>query len=270
MTFEPRESGSQQVTRLAKLASHGPLRVQRPFYPEGSAGSCHVYLLHPPGGLVSGDALEIEADVRRGARVLLTTPAAAKVYAADRHGVSSAQRVRLTVQPGGVLEYLPQQTIVFDGARGRQVTDLSLASGSVCVGWESMALGRPASNLPFAQGLMTQQFRLCVDGRLLWHERQALDPDRPAFRGLWGLGGCSVQSTLWAVGLEDPADAVAQLRATLPLSPRWGVTERAGVMLMRYLGHEANEAWSLCEQAWTILRPRLVGTTAVPPRIWRT
>ena len=94
--FEARaESEPALVTRLVRRRHHGPLRVQRPFYPEGKTGCCHVYLLHPPGGLVSGDELRIEASVAEGGHALLTTPAAAKLYKADSHGVAWGQHTRL-------------------------------------------------------------------------------------------------------------------------------------------------------------------------------
>lgn len=123
--FEARNEASEQeeqrpITRLVRRKHHGPLRVQRPFYPEGRHGCCHVYLLHPPGGLVSGDELRIEASVGEGAHALLTTPAAAKLYKADSHGVAWGQHTRLQVAQNGILEYLPQETLAFDGSRANK------------------------------------------------------------------------------------------------------------------------------------------------------
>jgi len=268
--FEARADGDQSATRMTRVRHQGPLRVQRPFYPEGRNGCCHVYLLHPPGGLVSGDALSIEARIGEGAHTLLTTPAAAKLYKADSHGVAWSQHTRLQVGRGGILEYLPQETLAFDGSRGQQSTTIELETGARCIGWEILALGRPASNLPFVSGYLEQRFRLTLDGRPLWLERQPMDPAHPRFKGPWGQGGASVQATLWVVGLEDEADAITELRETLPDSHRWAVTRRRGVLLLRYLGNERNEAWALCQQAWELIRPRLTGKSAVVPRIWLT
>jgi len=268
--FEACADGDRTATRMTRVRHQGPLRVQRPFYPEGRNGCCHVYLLHPPGGLVSGDALSIEARVGEDAHTLLTTPAAAKLYKADSHGVAWSQHTRLQVARGGILEYLPQETLAFDGSRGQQSTTIELETGARCIGWEILALGRPASNLPFVSGYLEQRFRLTLDGRPLWLERQPMDPAHPRFKGPWGQGGASVQATLWVVGLEDEADAIAELRETLPDSHRWAVTRRRGVLLLRYLGHERNEAWALCQQAWELIRPRLTGKSAVVPRIWLT
>ncbi|SEM93200.1 urease accessory protein UreD [Halomonas caseinilytica] len=257
-------------TRLVRAHHRGPLRVQRSFYPEGRTGTCHVYLLHPPGGVVSGDALNIEVEVAAGAQALLTTPAANKLYRTDSHAVAWEQNARLRVADNALLEWLPQETIAFDGSRGRQTTTIELGSQARCLGWEVLALGRPASHLPFATGYLEQRFHMTREGRPLWRERQPLDPDHPRFLGHWGQGGATVQASLWAVGLDDPQDAIAALRDALPSSRRWAVTARNEVLLLRYLGDARNEAWSLCEAAWTVLRPRLAGREAQVPRIWKT
>ncbi len=140
------------ATRLTQARHQGPLRVQRPFYPEGRAGACHVYVLHPPGGLVSGDALTVTAHIEHGAHALLTTPAANKLYKADSQGVAWAQHTELSVEDGGVLEWLPQETIAFDGSKGEQRTHVALHGTAKCLGWEIMALGRPASACVFRAG----------------------------------------------------------------------------------------------------------------------
>ncbi|MDC6641880.1 urease accessory protein UreD, partial [Leclercia adecarboxylata] len=104
LTFAQRDG----ATRMVQARHHGPLRVQRPFYPEGRRGPyaipCHVYVLHPPGGLVSGDALTISAHVENGAHALLTTPAANKLYKADSQGVAWSQHTRLSVENDATLE----------------------------------------------------------------------------------------------------------------------------------------------------------------------
>ncbi|APX93470.1 urease accessory protein [Halomonas sp. 1513] len=266
--FERRD----RVTRMVQARHQGPLRVQRPFYPEGREGACHVYLLHPPGGLVSGDALSISASLAPGSHALLTTPAANKLYKADSQGVAWCQQTRLSVADGASLEWLPQETIAFDGSRGVQQTEIALHGDARCLGWEVLALGRPASRLPYVSGRIDQRFRLTLDGKPLWLERQPLDPQHRRFRGRWGQGGASVQATLWAVGLShsDATAAIETLRVSLPDSNRWAVTLRHGVLLLRYLGTERNEAWAICQQAWELLRPVLLRREAHTPRIWLT
>lgn len=196
-----RFANRDDVTRLIQARHQGPLRVQRPFYPEGSQEACHIYVLHPPGGLVSGDALTIRAHVERGAHALLTTPAANKLYKADSQGVAWTQHTELTVEEGGTLEWLPQETIAFNGSKGTQRTHIALQGNARCLGWEVMALGRPASDLPYVTGRIEQHFRLTLDGKPLWLERQPLDPAHPRFAGRWGRAAprCRPRSGRWVL-----------------------------------------------------------------------
>lgn len=258
------------ITRMNVARHYGPLRVQRAFYPEGRDGCCHVYLLHPPGGIASGDSLTIDVTVSKNAHALLTTPAANKLYRADSNNVAWTQHTHLKVEDGAILEWLPQETLAFDGSRGEQTVIIDLAETAKCLGWEIIGLGRPASDLPYVSGIIEQRFQLTQNGQPLWLERQVIDPSHPRFLGKWGQGGATVHATLWAVGLSDPAETITELRDNIPANHNWAVTYRRGVLLLRYLGMERNEAWDILQQAREILRPRLTGHKAVIPRIWLT
>ena len=268
--FDTRTDGASSITRMIKAQHYGPLRVQRPFYPEGRDGCCHVYILHPPGGVASGDALNIDVTVAANAHTLLTTPSANKLYKADSNGVAWSQHTHLKVADDATLEWLPQETLAFDGSRGEQTIIIDLQDQAKCLGWEILGLGRPASELPFASGYLEQRFQLNRNGRPLWLERQRIDPNHPRFSGKWGQGGATVHATLWAVGLSDPAEAITALREHIEAAQHWAVTYRRGVLLLRYLGSERNQAWELLQQAREILRPRLTGHETNIPRIWLT
>lgn len=259
-------------TVLGRLDFSGPLRVQRPFHPEGKA--CHCYLLHPPGGLVSGDRLRIEADVEPGAHALLTTPSAGKVYGADSHNGVQELAVRLRAR-GGVLEWLPMETIVFDRANAVLRTAVDLDEGARCLGWDMVCLGRPAGGHPFRSGALAQSLRISREGRPLLEERLRLAGGGAVQAGAFGLGGRPVFGTFFAVGRGD-ADAgplLARARAVLegpPLAGLAAATFRRGVLLVRYLGPDAAECRALFERAWAALRPDYAGCPACPPRIWST
>lgn len=268
--FATRTHGNNHITSMTKAQHVGPLRVQRPFYPEGRDGCCHVYILHPPGGLVSGDALSIDVSVAAKAHTLITTPSANKLYKADSNGVAWSQHTHLKVANNATLEWLPQETLAFDGSRGEQYLTIELEDKAKCLGWEILGLGRPASELPFVSGQLQQHVQLLRNGRPLWLERQCIDPTHPRFTGKWGQGGATVYATLWTVGLNDPAAAIALLREQLPAANHWAVTYRRGVLLLRYLGTERNQAWALFQQARAILRPLLTAREATTPRIWLT
>ena len=109
-------------TVLSHRHHQGPLRVQRPFYPEG--GVCHVYIVHPPGGVVGGDRLELRVACGEGTHVLLTTPAAGKFYRSGER--PQRQRISFDLH-GSTLEWLPQETIYYPGATVRQQLEIGRA-----------------------------------------------------------------------------------------------------------------------------------------------
>src|SRR4026209_1310331 len=122
-------SGSRTV--LARRSHVGPLVVQRPFYPEGDV--CHVYLVHPPGGVVGGDTLELRARVQDGAHALITTPAATKFYRSEGRLVRPLQDLAPGAAP---FEWLPQETILFPDAYAGIATRVRLGERSKFIGWE--------------------------------------------------------------------------------------------------------------------------------------
>src|SRR6478736_2504397 len=101
-------------TVLARRHHEGPLVVQKPLYPEGD-GVCHAIVLHPPAGIAGGDAIELSLRAGEGSSVLVTTPGAAKWYRSP--GPTASQRISIEAAAGSTLEWLPQENIVFDGAR---------------------------------------------------------------------------------------------------------------------------------------------------------
>src|SRR5690606_8752227 len=142
---------SGQRSILGEVAHEGPLRIQRPFYPEG-VELCHLYLLHPPGGLVSGDHLQIDARVESDAGALITTPSAGKVYRANAQGTPQVQQTRLEVAAGASLEWLPQENILFGQAAAVLETEIHLQPSARMIAWELVCLGRPHCNGRFESG----------------------------------------------------------------------------------------------------------------------
>ncbi|MCW8885649.1 MAG: urease accessory protein UreD [Motiliproteus sp.] len=267
-------------TALPILKHLGPLRVQRPFYPEGPV--CHVYLLHPPGGLVSGDQLRIEAHLEAGCEALITTPSAGKIYKGDSCSVSQQQQVQLTVAESATLEWLPQETILYNGALGQSQTRIDLQSDSRFIGWEIICLGRPASDIEFTQGCFLQDMAIYRDELPLLLERQHLQAGSDLANQRWGLNGKGVIGNLYAVGFEqEPVALIGSLREfieqylsedqnnDLPV-PCVSVTWRLGVLAIRYLGEDAEQARNCFSGLWQLLRPALTGRDAEIPRIWLT
>ena len=246
--------------------------VQRPFHPEGPAVA-HTYVLHPPGGLVGGDRLALSVSVAAGAHALLTTPAATKAYRSA--GLTAWQTQAFVVAQGAALEWLPQETIVHDGARVELMSDVDLAPGARFMGLETICFGLPARGEGFTHGALRQRLRISRAGRPVLLERGRFNPGTPVPAAAWGLAGACVHGLLVASPGTDDAAVVAALRAraaTLPEGDRAGVTTLAGgdVLACRYLGGSAERARRFFHDAWAILRPRIMGRAATAPRIWAT
>ncbi|MEO8565991.1 MAG: urease accessory protein UreD, partial [Betaproteobacteria bacterium] len=141
-------------TVLAERVHAGPLRVQKSLYAEGH-GVCQNIIVHPPGGIVGGDALVIDADAGRGAHAQLTTPGAAKWYRSA--GEPATQHLVLRAGEAAVIEWLPRETIVYDGAIAELDSRIELAGDAVFIGWDIVCLGRTASGERFHQGSLRQQ-----------------------------------------------------------------------------------------------------------------
>lgn len=260
-------------TRLVRRGHHGPLVVQRPFYPEGRR-VCHAYLLHPPGGMVPGDRLDLDVEVESGAHALITAPAAAKVYRSD--GRLSRQRQTIRAASGSLIEWLPQETILFEGARARLETRIELSAAAAFMGWDILCLGRPACGERFAVGSCRQHFEL-------WREAEPLVLERSSYDGRmqdagWGLRGASVCALLVATSpLLTPASVAVllqDLRSLRADGAAISVSEvSGGVIVLRFLGflgNGAEQARILLGRAWGMLRPLIAGRPACHPRIWST
>jgi urease accessory protein len=267
-------------TRLIECTHRGPLRIQRPFYPEG-ADCAHLYVLHPPGGLVSGDDLAIDVSVGAGASALLTTPGAGRIYRArSAMPARQTQRVQLQIDAHGMLEWLPQPTIVFDGADVLLDLHVNLARDSGFLGWETLCLGRPASQLAFERGRIEQRWRIqrdtpedCVP---LLNDRLCIDGDDHLRSARWGLQKFPVYGTFLAVPAVQrplPADAVERVRALIAqhqADTEIAITLVRGCLILRYLGVSTERAQTLFEASWSLVRPWICERASVRPRIWNT
>ncbi len=249
-------------TVLAQRQHLGPLTVQRPFYPEGDV--CHVYVLHPPGGVVAGDCLVININAASHSAALVTTPAAAKFYRSE--GKQARQNVTLTVAAGASLEWLPQETIIYEGAQVASTMRLELATGARFIGWEVLALGRPAAQEGFTSGKIGMNWHIFRAGELIYRERLLIDAE--AFAANWGLNGQSACGTMFVY----PANAL-QLAAVQQLiadSAERGVTLVDDLLICRALDSRADRLRDFFQEVWRLLRPDVMERLACAPRIWAT
>lgn len=247
-------------TVLAEKRHEGPMLVQRPFYPEG--GVCHVYVLHPPGGVVGGDHLFVSAELEVDAHVLITMPGATKFYRSQ--GARALVRQWLKVAAGATLEWLPQDNIFFPGAKVRLDTCFELDEGARLIAWEVQCLGRPAMGEAFSSGQLRACFSLMRAGRPLLHENLQV-----ADGNLFKLAGHPLAATLVAT----PADerVLHEVRDCLKGSELLaGATLMDEVLVLRLL---ADDNWALSvlmQQVWQRIRPLVLRRSPSMPRIWLT
>ena len=249
----------------------GPLRILQSLYPEGDA-VCHNVLVHPPGGLVGGDTLDIAATVASGAHALITTPGATRFYrSADEPAL---QRTRLSLADGARLEWLPLETIGYNGCLAENRLTLELAPGAEMLGWDVTALGLPGAGLPFESGSLQQHVELPG----VWLERGRLDAADPRLlNSPLGLGGHRCLASVFFVAgqplarerLEDALDIARKTIAEHPLAATAGATSPNGqVIIVRALAPLVEPAMDLMQRVRAAWRMALWQLPATSPRIW--
>ena len=257
------------ATVLSERRHSGPLRVQKALYPEGES-VCHAIVLHPPAGIAGGDELAIQLTLDAQAHALLTTPGAAKWYRSA--GPWASQHCRFDVAAGACLEWLPQETIFFNGCRAAIHNEVRLAAGARYLAWDVWCLGRSASGERYTQGALHNRSEIYLGDDLLWCEQAQLTGGSSLMDSPIGLAGRSVCVTLYAAGTDIESALLAACRALIPAESTAlsGITTLPNLVVARYLGDSAEAARHWLFELWCLLRPVFAGRAAVPPRIWST
>lgn len=260
-------SSRRERTRLTHCQRIGPLSVQRAFYPEGPV--CHSYLLHPPGGVVGGDRLEVAVHVQPEAHSLITTPGATKFYRSGGRLAQYHQHFQVAGQ--AALEWLPQENIFFPDSQLAMQTHIELHGESRFIGWEMQCLGRPVINERFDRGQIRSSLKLSIDTKPLLIEHFNSEADQLQ-QASAGLRGYPMQATL----LIYPADnaLLEQVRSVLTESTSAdvlaGATRLDSLIVVRLLGHQTEPLLQQMIAIWQAVRPTVMGRPACLPRIWAT
>ena len=258
---------------VAHYLHQGPLRVLQSLYPEGDA-ICHNVLVHPPGGLVGGDTLDIRVHVQAQAHGLVTTPGATRFYRST--GDAARQQVHARLDAGARLEWLPLEALAYNQCRAENQAVFELAPDAELMGWDITALGLPSAQQPFVQGRFTQHIE--VPG--IWREQGRIDAqDLRLMDSPLGLAGQRCLAMLFFVAgqpitrerREQALDAVRQVTAAHALSASAGATSpHPQVLVLRVLAPLVEPALGLLKQARAAWRQQLWDLAAVPPRVWST
>ncbi|MDD5029179.1 MAG: urease accessory protein UreD [Rhodoferax sp.] len=276
MTWHARLDIDYAVAQQRSVARHvhnGPLRVLQSLYPEVDA-VCHNVLVHPPGGLVGGDTLDIKVTASGHAHGLITTPGATRFYrSADEPAV---QRTCVILADQSRLEWLPLEAICYNACLAENHLTVSLSPQAEFMGWDITALGLPGAGLPFLQGRFLQHLE--VPG--VWLERGLLDAsDARLMNGPLGLAGQRCMASLFFVSgsalqrnrRDTGLELARQVMADHALNATAGVTcPNAQVMVLRVLAPVVEPAADLLRLVWQAWRQHFWQLPAVAPRIWST
>lgn len=268
---------TEHGTQLSRSSHEGPLRIQRVLKPEGL--ECpHIYLLHPPGGVVGGDRLETRVELGPGAQVLLTTPAAQKLYRSQ--GARAEISNQLLLGPGARLEWLPSETLAFSAAQARVSTRVELAPEASFIGWDIACYGMPARRESFEVGRVVSRFELfrgatplAVESFDLGDEGE-MRPHAELLGGAFALRGQPVVANLYAVPARGAVEVtlVDRVREAVgePAQGWCSVSSLQDLLVVRALGPNVEGVRDSLIRAWQVLRPVIVAREAVTPRIWAT
>jgi urease accessory protein len=247
-------------TRLADLHQVPPIRV---LFPRPERGEPPLAaLVNTAGGLAGGDAVEIAVAVGPGARATVSTPAAEKVYRSL--GPETRVAARLEVAAGAALEWIPQETILFNGARLARRFEAHLAPDAMLLMAEMIVFGRHARGEVLQAGTLLDTWRVHRGGALLWADGVALQGEiRARLEDPFGFAGAEAAATLLLAAqgpLTDARDALRDAGAAASLV-------RPGLLVARWLGRaaELREGLGL---AIRLLRREALGVPPVLPRLW--
>jgi urease accessory protein len=256
-------------------ATHvGPLRVLKTLYPEGD-GIAHQVLVHPPGGIVGGDRLDITLHLQPLAHAVITTPGATRFYRSA--GAAGVQHVQGTLGHGARLEWLPLESIAHSGCIAQNHAKFQLANDAEMIGWDVLALGLPAADEAFSAGRFEQHLELPG----VWLERGVIDSaDTRLLQSPLGLAGRSTLLTLWFASGQPMASArvdalVEAAREHVPAHDAGavvaGVTAlQQRVIVLRALAHRVEPAMALAQAVRAAWRGTAWQLQPTAPRVWRT
>ena len=213
----------QGKTQVISSQMKAPLKVQRPFYPED--GVCHSVVLHTAGGIVGGDRNSLSFHLQPNAQALITTATASKIYRSN--GLQAKQSIQIQVDADAYLEWLPQETIVFDGAIYRQDLHVELAPGAKWLGWEITRFGRTARGERFLTGDWKSHTEVWQQGVPLWIDRQWLPGGEKIIDSPHGLARQPIVGSLAWIGQAVEPEIVEKARVLFPhnnSSSQGGVT----------------------------------------------
>jgi urease accessory protein len=213
-----------------RIAESGGYRVRFP----NAGDACEGVLINTGGGMAGGDRMRIELELVDGAEAVFTTQAAEKIYRSE--GVEAEVEIKLAFGSGSRLAWLPQEQILFDGARVRRVLEVEMTAGATLLLCESVVFGRLAKGETLCEGGYRDRWRVRRDRRLVFAEEIRLDGAIAETMACAAVGGgaCALATLLYvspdAEARREPARAAIDgARAEC------GVSAWDGMLVARFL-----------------------------------
>jgi len=256
----------QGKTQVNHSFSQAPLKIQRPFYPEGES-VCHSIILHTAGGIVGGDLLSIDVELTSQSKALITTVAAAKVYGSNSY--VAKQSVNLKIAPQATIEWFPQESIIFNGALYQQDLRVDLAEGAQFIGWEITRFGRTARGEKFLTGSWRSHTEIWQGGKPVVIDPQGILAGEDSCDHYNALGGQPILGSFIYQGDPISREMISKIREILGQELEIGVTQTLGKgIICRYRGASTKEVRGKFIQVWELLRQSQLGRKLVKPRVW--
>lgn len=256
--FRATRSGSA----VGGLHESGGLRLRFPNVPKGSHPGCEAVCINTGGGMVGGDEARYAFRFDAGAAATLTTQSAEKIYRSN--GQQTRVDVALDLAEGATAEWLPQETILFDGVNLRRQLDVAMSSSSRLLLTETIVFGRLAMGETVRRGAIRDRWRVRRDGRLVFAEDLRIEGDiaerldRPAT----GQGARAIATLLLvAPDAEDRLDAIRDILAAAPAEA--GASAWNGLLSVRALSPSPDRLRATIVSVLETLRGR------VAPRVWQ-
>ena len=270
--FEKSQVNSKTILR--NKIHYGPLLVQKTLYPENNE-VCHTVILHPPAGIAGGDHLKIQTHLAKDTKVVITNPGATKWYKANQ--LSSSQCIKVTLEEGAYLDFLPQENIFFDETIAHSHIQVYLNERSSMIGWDISQFGRSVCGEPWADARFQSDIELYVNDRLMWVEKNQLFSQDVALNSSPLLDKKRVMGVMWLSSPNTSQDMLDRISEALPWRDdlRCGATKIElssdyGVILIRAISDEVESLKECFIDVWLKNRLAISGIAPMELRLWKT
>jgi urease accessory protein len=250
------------ATGVARLYHRAPCRVQFPHAPAHEPTL--AILLNTAGGLTGGDRISVTVSAEAAASATVSTAAAEKLYRSL--GPDCVVAVDLAVGDGAWLEWLPQETILFDGARLRRSLSVRVAATGRLLAAEMLVFGRVARGERWTNGTLRDKWRIERARKLAWYDSIFLGGDAIAHPA--GIGAADALATAAYIGADASRHLPLARDLTDDLPCRAGATLVNAILVARFLGSAVAVRNSLAQYVGG-LRHGAGGLPTQPPRVWK-